>query len=37
MPTLDWYDKYGAVAQAGKVPFRLLEHVPEYFHGKGGT
>ena len=23
--------------QAGKVPYRLLEHVPEYFHGKGGT
>ena len=37
MPTLDWYDKQGAVTRTGKVPYRLLEHVPEHSHGDGAS
>ncbi|MBT8421149.1 MAG: site-specific DNA-methyltransferase [Gammaproteobacteria bacterium] len=37
MPTLDWYDKQGAVARTGQVPYRLLEHVPALSHGEAAS
>ena len=37
MPTLDWLNKQDAIRVAQKVPYRLLETIPELCAGEPGS